>query len=60
MEFQKRWVLDNGLWCFDNNLLLHEWEPGLSIRSIVFTHSPFWMQIWGLPFDLMFEEVGKG
>ena len=31
----------------------------LSAANIKFTHSPFWVQIWGLPFELMSEEVGK-
>ena len=26
--------------------------------NISFTHSPFWVQIWGLTFELMFDEVG--
>ena len=25
-----------------------------------FSHSPFWVQVWGLPFENMFEETGKG
>ena len=27
--------------------------------NISFTHSPFWVQVWGLPFENMFEEVGR-
>lgn len=26
---------------------------------MVFTHSPFWVQLWGLPFEHMSEEVGR-
>ena len=33
-------------------------ETGLSTANIS-SHSPFWVQIWGLPFELMTEEVGK-
>ena len=29
------------------------------MANITFTHSPFWVQVWGLPFELMFEEFGK-
>ena len=27
--------------------------------NINFSHSPFWVQIWGLPFELMSDEVGR-
>nr|POF00250.1 hypothetical protein CFP56_29800 [Quercus suber] len=35
------------------------WRRGLSAANIKFTHSLFWVQIWGLPFELMSEEVGR-
>lgn len=57
-EYQLQWVEKNGPWNFDNNLLLLcRWRRGLSSTNITFTHSPFWVQIWGLPFELMSEEV---
>ena len=31
----------------------------MSTASISFTHSPFWVKIWGLPFELMTEEARK-
>ncbi|XP_075674929.1 uncharacterized protein At4g02000-like [Castanea sativa] len=47
-------------WCFDNHLLaLHRWEKGMTVRSVTFTHQPFWIQVWGLPFDLITEEAGR-
>lgn len=50
----------NGPWNFDNNLpLLCRWKKGLSVSNISFTHSPFWVQVWGLPFENLSEEVGK-
>ena len=59
-EFQRQWVVDNGPWSFENNLLLlRRWERGLSFRTIQFTHSLFWIQIWGLPFELVSEKVGE-
>ena len=59
-EYQLKWVEQNGPWNFDNNmLLLCKWKRGLSATNIKFTHSPFWVQIWGLPFELMSEEVGR-
>ncbi|XP_023929464.1 uncharacterized protein LOC112040798 [Quercus suber] len=59
-EYQLKWVEQNGPWNFDNNLmLLCRWRRGLSVTNIKFTHSLFWVQIWGLPFELMSEEVGR-
>ncbi|KAK7841132.1 uncharacterized protein CFP56_015764 [Quercus suber] len=59
-KYQMEWVERNGPWNFDNNLLLLcRWKKGLSVNNILFTHSPFWIQIWGLPFESMSEEVGR-
>nr|POE57369.1 uncharacterized protein CFP56_47995 [Quercus suber] len=59
-EFQLQWVERNGPWNFENNLLLLcRWRKGLSASNIIFTHSPFWVQIWGLPFEHMSLDVGK-
>ena len=27
--------------------------------NIVFSHSPFWVQVWGIPFELMVEKTGR-
>ena len=60
MFAQLKWVEQNGPWNFNNNLLLLcKWRRGLSTTNINFTHSPFWDQIWGLPFELMSDEVGR-
>nr|POF06717.1 uncharacterized protein CFP56_47089 [Quercus suber] len=54
------WVEKNGPWNFDNNLLLLcRWKKGLSAANIVFSHSPFWVQVWGVPFELMSEDTAK-
>ncbi|XP_050290282.1 uncharacterized protein LOC126728517 [Quercus robur] len=59
-KYQMEWVERNGPWNFDNNLLLMcKWKKGLSVINISFTHSPFWVQVWGLPFENMSEEVGR-
>ena len=59
-EYQLQWVERNGPWNFDNNLLLLcRWRKGLSVSNILFTHSPFWVQIWDLPFEYMSIEVGR-
>ena len=57
---QLEWVERNGPWNFENNLLLLcRWRKGLSSANIVFTYTPLWVQIWGLPFEHMTEEVGR-
>ena len=59
-QYQMEWVERNGPWNFDNNLLLLCcWKKGLSTANIVFTHSPFWDQVWGLPFELMAKAIGR-
>ena len=59
-RYQMEWVKNSGPWNFENNLLLLcKWKKGLASENIVFTHSPFWVQLWGLPFELMFEVVGR-
>ena len=59
-SYQRDWDENSGPWNFENNLLLLcRWKKGLIIKNIVFTHSPFWVQLWGLPFELMSEEVGQ-
>lgn len=58
-QYQMEWVEKNGPWNFDNNLLLCWWRKGLSAANISFSQSPFWVQVWGLPFKLMTEEIGR-
>ena len=59
-KYQMKWVEKNGPWNFENNLLLLcRWRRGLSAMNISFTHSPFGVQIWGLPFELMSDELGR-
>lgn len=59
-KFQLDWVEKSGPWSFDNNLLLLcRWKKGLSISNITFTHTPLWVQVWGLPFELLSENTGK-
>ena len=59
LENQLRWVMDNGPWSFDDQLLvLRKWEKGKTARSVSFPAIPIWVQVWGLPFDLINEEAG--
>ena len=56
----EEWVEKNGPWNFDNNLLpLGRWRKGLTAANITFSHTPFWVQVWGVPFELMTEETGR-
>lgn len=36
----------------------------MTARSVTFTHLLFWVQVWGVPFDLITEEaaqdIGRG
>ena len=58
-RYQMEWVENCGPWNFENNLLLLcRWKKGLTSENIKFTHSPFWVQLWGLPFELMTDVVG--
>ena len=60
IESQMKWVLDNGPWSFENQLLvLRRWEIGMTPRSVKFTTVPMWVQVWGLPFDLINEDAGR-
>ena len=59
LESQLQWVWDNGPWSFENNMLvLQRWEKGLTTKSVRFMSLPIWVQVYGLPFDLINEEAG--
>ncbi|XP_030965677.1 uncharacterized protein LOC115986615 isoform X1 [Quercus lobata] len=59
MESQLKWVINNGPWSFHNHiLLLRRWEKGMTAFSVNFQTVPMWVQVWGLPFDLINKEVG--
>ena len=34
-------------------------EERFNLKKISFSHYPLWVQIWGLPFENMTEEIGK-
>ena len=60
MESQLKWVLANGPWSFeDHPLALRRWERGMTAILVRFSSMPMWVQVWGLPFDLFLEEVGR-
>ncbi|KAK9989295.1 hypothetical protein SO802_029534 [Lithocarpus litseifolius] len=60
LENQLNWVLDKSPWSFDNHMLvLRKWTKGMTPRNVCFTHIPLWVQVWGLPFELLNEEVAQ-
>lgn len=57
MDLQR--VFNGGPWCFDNMvLLLKRWEAGLTADSVEFKEIDFWIQLWGLPFEYITQEIG--
>ena len=60
MESQLKWVINNGPLSFDNHiLLLRRWEKGMTAFTVKFLTILMWVQVWGLPFDLINEEAGR-
>ena len=60
LESQLNWVLKNGPWSFDNHiLLLRRWEKGMMAYLVEFECILIWVQVWGLPFDLITVEAGQ-
>ena len=58
-ESQLKWVINNGPWSYDNHiLLLRRWEKGMTAFSVNFQTVPMWVQVWGLPFNLINKEAG--
>ncbi|KAE9462817.1 hypothetical protein C3L33_05275, partial [Rhododendron williamsianum] len=58
VEMQR--VLNGGPWCFNNMLLLlKKWEVRMRADSIEFQEVDFWIQLWGLPFECISQEIGE-
>ncbi|XP_023920908.1 uncharacterized protein LOC112032372 [Quercus suber] len=72
LESQLKWVIQNGPWSFENHppVLrrwkrgMRRWERGMTAGMVMFNSIPLWVQVWGLPFDLISEEatrdIGEG
>ncbi|KAF7150653.1 hypothetical protein RHSIM_Rhsim02G0038900 [Rhododendron simsii] len=59
-ETNLRKVLNGGPWNFDNYLLvLQEWESGMKAEQVSFQLVPFWVQLWGLPFEFVNPVIGE-
>ena len=53
-QFDMAQILQNGLWSFDNQLLLlQRWRKGMTVGNIKFEHASLWIQIWGAPFNMV-------
>ncbi|XP_075656761.1 uncharacterized protein LOC142626918 [Castanea sativa] len=60
LESQLKWVINNGPWSFeDHPLVLRRWERGMTAALVIFQTIPMWIEIWGLPFDLLTEETSR-
>lgn len=63
-DYELERILRGGPWTFDNQLLmLTRWRTGMSANNVILEHTLLWMQIWGVPFDMMSPtvvmEIGK-
>ena len=61
-KFQSEYELDqvfrSGPWTFDNQLLmLTRWSKRMNANNVVLEHASLWVQIWGVPFDMMSLKV---
>ena len=57
-EFELECVLREGLWTFDNQvLILRRWEVGMTARNVKFETVSMWVQIWGAPLDMICPQV---
>ena len=37
--------------------MLKRWKAGMSSKNVVLEHATMWIQIWGMPFDMMSSKV---
>ena len=52
-EFELVWVLKEGPWTFDNQvLLMRKWQPRMTAKNVQFDTVSLWVQIWGALFDM--------
>ena len=59
-EFDMNRVLKGGPWTFDNQvLLLVCWKSGMTIGNVKFESVSCWVQIWGMPFDMVSPSVAE-
>lgn len=57
-EFDLERILNGGPWSFDNQmLLLTKWRKGMNANNARLNHASLWVQIWGVPFDMVSPKV---
>ncbi|KAK2632022.1 hypothetical protein EUGRSUZ_L02110 [Eucalyptus grandis] len=57
-EAEKQKVLDSGPWSLSSNLLvLQQCDPDTPEMCYEFTHYPFWVHLYGLPFRRVSNEI---
>ena len=57
-DYELERILRRGPWTFDNQLLmLTRWRTGMSANNVILEHASLWVQIWGVPFDMMSPTV---
>ena len=57
-EYDLERIFRGGPWSFDNQLLLLiRLKKGMSANNVVLEHASLWIQIWGVPFDMMAPKV---
>ena len=59
-EFKMDRVFKGGPWSFDNQLLmLQRWKKGMTVGNIQMDKASLWVQVWGVPFDMISPRVAK-
>lgn len=55
-----KWVINGGPWSFDGTMLIiNTVSKGEDPMEVPLIHISFWIQVYGLPGNLMSEQVGK-
>uniref|UniRef100_A0A7N2LS13 DUF4283 domain-containing protein n=1 Tax=Quercus lobata TaxID=97700 RepID=A0A7N2LS13_QUELO len=60
IEFDLERVLRGGPWPFDNQVLMvRRWQAGMTAKDVKFNVVGLWVQIWGVPFDMVCPQVAR-
>ena len=53
-------MLRGGPWPFDNQVLMvRRWQAGMTAKDVKFNVVGLWVQIWGVPFDMVCPQVAR-
>ena len=59
-KFEMDRILRGGPWSFENQLLmLKRWKKGMTVGNIKMENVSLWVQIWGVPLDMISPQVAK-